>query len=231
MPRKASGIVGRPADQNPDGEDPLQAIVETLARKLEALADKPDARLTCDGLIALIGSRSHAVALLIFSLLNLLPGPPGYSIVIGLVIIAFALLLTFGRPMRLWRLVGHRRLPLKALVKLTGVLRRLIGLVTRVSTSRLLVLTSPRALPFIGAFAAIMGAAMLVPIPFTNTLPSIALALVSLGVLNRDGVLLILGFITGLLGVAVVVFTLWLMLALFIAIDVAFEEASATGGH
>lgn len=133
--------------------------------------------------------------------------------------------------MRLWRLVGHRRLPLKALVKLTGVLRRLIGLVTRVSTSRLLVLTSPRALPFIGAFAAIMGAAMLVPIPFTNTLPSIALALVSLGVLNRDGVLLILGFITGLLGVAVVVFTLWLMLALFIAIDVAFEEASATGGH
>lgn len=223
----AAGMSDPLPETGPASSTPLESIVEGLAGRLEALAEKPDAKLTCDGLIELIGARSHAVALLIFSLLNLLPGPPGYSVVIGLVIIAFALLLTFGRPMRLWSLVGHRRLPLKTLVKLLGVLRWLTGLVTQVSTPRLLVLTSKRALPFIGAFGAIMGAAMLVPIPFTNTLPSIALALAGLGVLNRDGVLLIVGLVAGIAGVAIVAFTVWVLLAVFIAVDLALEGAVA----
>lgn len=119
MPEKGrAGTSGPLTDPGSASSNPLESIVEGLAGRLEALAENPDAKLTCDGLIELIGARSHAVALLIFSLLNLLPGPPGYSVVIGLVIVAFALLLTFGRPMWLWSLVGHRRLPLKTLVKL-----------------------------------------------------------------------------------------------------------------
>ena len=222
---------GLATDPRSAGSGPLAAIVESLADRLESLAGEPEAKLTCDGLIALIGSRSHAVALLIFSLLNLLPGPPGYSVVIDLVIISFALLLTLSRPMRLWPLVGHRRLPLKALVKLMGVLRWLISLVTRVSAPRLFALTSPRALPFIGIFGTIMGAAMLVPIPLTNTLPSIALALVSLGVLNRDGVFVIAGFVTGLAGLAILAFALWVTLAVFIAIYMALNDTGTAGPY
>jgi hypothetical protein len=210
------------------GKDPLETTVDTLIGRLETLSEAPDAKLTCDGLIEVIGPGSHALALLIFSLLNLLPAPPGYNFMVGLVITGLAILMTFGRPLRLWGFIGRRRLPLKGLVKLLGVLRWLTQLVTRISAPRLRVLTSRRALPLIGLFGVAMGLTMLIPIPFTNMLPSIGLAMVSVGVLNRDGLLVSLGVVVGIAGIAVVIFALWLIVALFVAVDAAVDDAEGT---
>jgi hypothetical protein len=73
-----------------------------------------------------------------------------------------------------------------------------------------------------------MGLTMLIPIPFTNMLPSIGLAMVSVGVLNRDGLLVSLGVVVGIAGIAVVIFALWLIVALFVAVDAAVDDAEGT---
>lgn len=207
--------------QQPASEAPgtlVQAVAE-LAENVRARASVPDARITCDDLLEMIGIRSHALALFTFSLLNLLPAPPGYNFMLGLVIIAFSVLLTLRRPIRLWPFIGHRRLPLRAIVKLLDILAGLAGMIDRISRPRLTGLVHAAAIPLIGAFGVVMGLTMLVPIPFTNMLPSIATAMVGVAILNRDGLLIVAALITGALGILAVAFAIWLVFAIAFAVD------------
>ncbi|HEY9010010.1 MAG TPA: exopolysaccharide biosynthesis protein [Devosia sp.] len=203
------------------GESPLQGAVGTVIQRLETFASEPGAKLTCQHLIEIIGPRSHALALLVFSLLNLLPAPPGYNFMVGLVMIGLAVLMTLDRPIHLWGFVGHRRLPLKPLVRLLGVVGWLTHLVSRISKPRLLPVTSRHAIPVLGMVSVVLGTALLAPIPFTNMLPSMSVALVSVGILNRDGLLVLLALVVGLAGIVFVVVAVWLLLAFLVTVEQA----------
>jgi len=199
--------------------DPIQATLAEMIARLRKVAEEPDARLTCNGLIERIGIHSHALALLVFALLNLLPAPPGYNFIVSLVILAFAILMLFHRPIYLWRWVGERRLPLKPLMKLMDILARIADALTRISSPRLLALSSRPMLPLLGLFNIIMALTMLPPIPFCNMLPSLAVAMISAGILNRDGWLILGGILIGVLGVIALVIAVLAIIALLWAID------------
>ena len=226
----ASGAAPSDAAQsNPDPADkdmePIERVVADVVERLRILSDTPDAKLTCNSLIELIGPGSHALAILIFSLLNLLPGPPGYSVVIGLAIIAFSIMMISGVQMHLWEFFGKRQLPLKLLLKVLEMMQRFTKLIARISTPRLAFLTGAAATPIIGFFGIVMGVGMLVPIPFTNTLPSIAMAIVCVAVLNRDGVAAIAGAVVGVFGLAVLAVCIWLAFFLiFMVGEVIIDE-------
>ena len=207
-----------------DAPSPLDAAVRSLIERLETLAKEPDAKLTCDDLIDTIGAKSHALTVLIFSLINLLPAPPGFNFMVGLLIIGLAMLMTLDRPVHLWAFVGHRRLPLKLLIKLLGILGWMTTHIARISRPRLLFLTSRRVQPLIGVFSMLIGLTMLIPIPFTNMLPSFALVLISLGLINRDGILLIAGIVTGVAGAFIALIATWFVIALFITVEHEIEE-------
>ena len=68
----------------PDG-DSLVTIIDDLVARLREHADKPDAVLTCNDLLQLVGHKAYVLALLLFALLNLLPAPPGYNFVMALI--------------------------------------------------------------------------------------------------------------------------------------------------
>lgn len=70
--------------------------------------------------------------------------------------------------------------------RIEAISRPRFGLVTRAPWDRL-----------IGAALVLFSASILVPLPGTNTVPGIAIVLVAMGLLQRDGLLVILG---GLLG-------------------------------
>ena len=55
---------------------------------------------------------------------------------------------------------------------------------------------------------------MLVPIPFTNTLPSFGLAIICVGMLNRDGIAVLVGLVAALIGVVLLALALWILLTL-----------------
>lgn len=211
-----SEVVAGPPGAAPD---PIQATLAEMIAKLRKVAEAPDARLTCSGLIELIGIHSHALALLVFALLNLLPGPPGYNFVVSLVMLAFSILMLLHQPIRLWRWFGERKLPLKPLMKLMDVLAWIAEALTRVSSPRLFALSSRPALPLLGLFNIGMALVMLPPIPFCNMLPSMAVAMISAGVLNRDGWLILGGAVVGVLGVIAVVIAVFAIIAVLWAID------------
>lgn len=213
-------ITSEAAEGPPGAEpDPIQATLAEMIAKLRKVAAEPDAQLTCNGLIELIGIHSHALALLVFALLNLLPGPPGYNFVVSLVILAFSILMLLHQPIHLWRWVGERKLPLKPLMKLMDVLAWIAEALIKVSSPRLFALSSRPALPLLGLFNIGMALVMLPPIPFCNMLPSMAVAMISAGVLNRDGWLILGGVVVGVLGVVAVVIAVWAIVAVIWAID------------
>ncbi|HEY4201912.1 MAG TPA: exopolysaccharide biosynthesis protein [Devosiaceae bacterium] len=225
-----SGIASSAAEPPPSrssqsDDDPIEHFVAEVVGKLRLLADTPEAKLTCDGLIEIIGARSHALAILIFSLLNLLPGPPGYSIVIGIAIMAFSVMMIFQQPMRLWAFVGHRRLPVGLLLKSLETLAHFVSFIARISSPRLVFLTGRAAIVFLGFFGFVMGACMLLPVPFTNTLPSMATAIACVAILNRDGLATILAVCIGIVGLAAIAVLFWLALEFGLFLGDAIHDA------
>ncbi|MEM9618502.1 MAG: exopolysaccharide biosynthesis protein [Pseudomonadota bacterium] len=74
--------------------------------------------------------------------------------------------------------------------------------IERFARPRLGAVTSNAGARIVGALLLIPTASILVPLPSTNTVPGIGVAITSLGLIERDGVLVILGLLIGFLWVA-----------------------------
>ena len=69
---------------------------------------------------------------------------------------------------------------------------------------RLIWLTNRRGEQIIGFFAFVLSVVLFLPIPFGNTVPALAIAMMALAILERDGVAAIAGTLVGLAGITVV---------------------------
>ena len=83
---------------------------------------------------------------------------------------------------------------------------RYVGWIEHIAMPRLRPVTSHMATRLVGALLLIPTASILVPLPSTNTIPGIGVAITSLGLIERDGVLVILGLIIGFTWVGLLVF-------------------------
>ena len=75
-----------------------------------------------------------------------------------------------------------------------------------ISRPRLGALTRAPADRIVGLGLVLFSASILVPLPGTNTVPGIAVVIVSVGLLQRDGVLVVLGSVLGTAWIASLVF-------------------------
>lgn len=219
----ADATASRPG---PD-DDPIEGVIAELIARLKPIADQPEPKLTCDELLRLVGAHSHVLALLIFSLLNLLPAPPGYNFFMALIITAVSFAMLAGRDVRLAGFFGRMKLPVKLVMKLLGVLSTLAGWAARVSAPRLFAFTGAAMRPAVAVTGVVLGVAMMVPIPFTNMVPSIGLAVVCVGVLNSDGLLVLGGAVLGAIGVALLIAAIWLIFAIGFAVEDAVDGEGA----
>ena len=196
----------------PRGETPLDKTANRVLRELRSTSKTADGGVACSTLITIIGRDSHVLAIMIAATLNLLPGPPGYSTAIGLAIIALALLFLRGRPIQFWHFIGTLRISTKLLAKLIEALAGFLRIVGNVSHPRFEALATGRYMRLVTAILALAcGVGMLIPIPFTNFLPSLGLASLCVGILNRDGMAVLIGLFLSMLGIVVVLLSLWLV--------------------
>jgi hypothetical protein len=65
-------------------------------------------------------------------------------------------------------------------------------------------LVNHRAERGLGAFCLLLAAILALPIPFGNMLPALAITLIALGVLERDGLWVLIGTVTGFVSLFVV---------------------------
>lgn len=91
-----------------------------------------------------------------------------------------------------------RTVDIDAMRAITARGKRWFGWAERFARPRLLALSGPRASRLVGALLLVPSASILVPLPSTNTVPGIGVAIASIGLIERDGLMVLLGLVIGI---------------------------------
>lgn len=155
-------------------------------------------------IVAALQNRAYALLVVLLGLPNCLPMPPPIPLVCGLVLAFVALQMLFGRSIP-W-------LPQALLARSIGKpeLNRAIGRalpplvwLERFSKPRLTMLGGGYAVPVLGLLILVLALGLIVAAPFIGQIPlGIAVCLVGLGLVERDGVVIIAGAVVGAVGLA-----------------------------
>src|SRR5690606_11047157 len=98
-------VVPRPPRPKPQQSvTPIEARVEAIATSIR----EAEGGLTAGTLIGLLGPTSHTMAILVLSVLNMIPGPPGYGGTVAIAMMGVTLAMLLGWPLRLDGRIGQR---------------------------------------------------------------------------------------------------------------------------
>ncbi len=164
-------------------------------------------RVAVGDLVEATEQRGHGMAMLVLSLPMLLPiTPPGISAVVGLPTAFVALQLILRRP-HVW-LPGFLRRRSVETGRFRSVIEKSARSVARVEKllkPRLSALTDSAAEWLIGTAVLLIAVLLVLPIPFTNIPLGLSIALLSMGLITRDGIAVLIGGAIGL-GTAIFMF-------------------------
>jgi hypothetical protein len=177
-----------------------ELLTDSLGEKLDVIIrNLPDDQVTLSEIRNLLGQEGLLLLTAFLTLVFLIPvSIPGVSTVFGAAILLIGFCRLFNRNLWLPRRIQERQLPAE---KLRNGLRK--GMIwfqrlERISRPhRLNWLTGRGLMAVLNDCSLILGAVLLMApfglIPFSNTLPAIALLFFAIGLLQRDGVCILLG--------------------------------------
>lgn len=177
-----------------DSTVPLSQTLRELALSIEG--DK----VTVRELLAIIGEKGLLLALMFLTLPFMVPvSIPGVSTVFGLVAVLISLGITFNRIPWLPDRLLDRSVDAHKLREAIERGARTFSRVDRISHPRLERLSSSAAMNRLAGVALLAGSVLLIfplgLIPFSNTLPGASMLLLAAGLVQRDGVLILLGYL------------------------------------
>lgn len=157
--------------------------------------------VSLDELMSAMGRSSIAFAILILSLPALTPIPGPFGMVFGtcLAIVSIQIIAGFRR---IWlpQFLGRRQISggtIDLMVRYTAPMVAKVE--TRLRKNRMRHFAGPRAQAFLGIPVLLLAIAVALPIPFGNFLPVAALIMIALGLMERDGLVALLGVAMGVI--------------------------------
>ena len=180
--------------------------IESLSDVIESFGEDTRPVLTVGQMLEQFDSRAFGAMLLVFGLLNCLPLPPGSSTILSLPILLLAPQVAWGSdiPWLPRKLIHH---PLKR-DDLRGLFRRLTPVVRRmelVTRPRLEILFGPIGERLIGVVCTLLALVLVLPIPLGNLAPGATVAVLALALLQRDGLMVLLGYLMAAVSVGLLV--------------------------
>jgi hypothetical protein len=172
---------------------------------LTVLASQEGERLTVADIVAVLRDRAFALLVVLLGLPNCLPMPPPIPLVCGLLLLLVAIQIAAGMsaPWLPRRLLGQsiRQADVqRAVTRAVPVLKRL----ERWSRPRLSVFETAIGMRGMGVALLALALALIVAAPLIGQIPlGLAVCLVGLGLVERDGILVLAGLGIGLFGVAI----------------------------
>ena len=170
-------------------------IADALAHALDG---PPDARVTLGELIERLESRGYGMLLFLFSAPNLTPGPsiPGFSTIFAIPLAAIALQMALGiEHPKLPGFLARLGLARPRALSILEHLRPMLARVERLFAARWPTLCGPAARRWIGLVAILQSALLLLPLPVLPLIPSLALIVLSLGLVAKDGRAVAIGLV------------------------------------
>jgi hypothetical protein len=173
----------------PSGGPALSRILWELSQ------DAQRERIAISDLLLALGDRATGALIFIFAFPNVLPTPPGTSSILGAPLIFLAAQLMLGRAPWLPAFVANRSM---TRADFSTLVKRIVPWLQR-AESLLRPRWSSLALPpmeqLIGGLALLLAVLLVLPIPLGTVLPALAISLLALGVLERDGVWVLAGLV------------------------------------
>lgn len=182
----------------PTAQTPRHGRGEPLSAVLQRAADAQGRdRVTVGDLLDALGDRALAALIFLFAFPNVLPMPPGTSAVLGVPLIILALQLMTGRRPWLPAVLARRSMARDDLVVLVRRIQPFLHRAERMLGPRLEWLARPPMEYLLGLACVFLGLLVALPIPLGNMLPALAISLLALGILERDGLWVMAGLVTG----------------------------------
>jgi len=168
-------------------------IVQRLRETAAALSEE---RVSMQTLAQAHGPAAHGTLLLLMAGPCLLP-VPGVGTVLGFGMAALAAAMWQGHSSAcLPRRVAELELSRHWAQRVLGMLASAYGMAGRFARARLSHLASAGRRSWTAAAIGLMAFIVVLPIPFGNLLPALAMMLIGLGLVFRDGVAVVLGLVT-----------------------------------
>jgi len=169
---------------------------KSLSRLLKELCEDPEEHITLGQIIQALGRRSFGALLFIFALPNILPLPPGSTTVLGLPILVLAPQVAIGlRSPWLPSFIKKRQIKASEMEHLFGRFLPTLERIEKLSRPRLTFLYGPIGDRIIGVICTLLALVLILPVPLGNLAPSFTIAVLSLGLFQRDGVIGLVGYL------------------------------------
>ncbi|EDQ33145.1 putative ABC-type transport system, permease component [Hoeflea phototrophica DFL-43] len=192
------------ATQAPRGA--LAKIEAILTPHLKPSEPGGKATITLGALSDLMEERAFGLLLLVLALPCCLPFVYLLPQLVALPMVVLAVQMASGRRAPwLPETIRKRQLPVAGLLDVVNRAKRYGGWLEKLAHPRFASLTGDRATRIIGALLVVPCLSILVPLPLTNTVPGIGVALAAVGLIERDALFVVLGVLAGLIWVAILV--------------------------
>lgn len=168
----------------------------TFSQVIEQLGETGAPKLSIGEMVDAFGERGFGAVMLVIAIINALPLPPGATTVLGAPLLLLSAQLA-ARSDHIWlprwatKASVDRQAYRSASLKVIRPIRRLEAL----SRPRLAFLTSDISEMAIGVVCVLLCLVLVLPIPLGNMAPSLTIAIFSLGLMQRDGVMVIIGWV------------------------------------
>jgi len=181
-------------------------VARKLSEELTNLRMRAGERaVTLREVIYILGGRAYLLLVLLLALPFITPIPlPGLSTPFGLAIALIALRLSLGQRPLLSKKLQRKTLPAGFIAKIFLVAEKVLRFLEKFLRPRLTVLTDTPLIRQLHAVLMLVAALTLllpIPIPFTNSFPAWAILLLAAGLLERDGVFILAGYVVFVAGV------------------------------
>lgn len=186
-------------------------------------------RVTLSELLHSLHERGFGLLMLFLALPNCvpLPSPPGVSTLLSipLLFLSVQMVLGYDSP-RLPTKIANRSISRSFLAKMVSYASPKLKKIELLLKPRFSFASTPRGEKILGFFWLLFAISIAVPLPMSNFVPGVGIAISALGLLSRDGVIIILGIAIGIAGLALTTTVLFLGLeAVKAVIDFGFGAA------
>lgn len=209
--KRFRGIEGPP----PEGKKRFSQILDAIG------ADERRERVSVSDLMRAMDARAVAALILLFALPNVVPTPPGTSSILGLPLLYLTAQMMLGKLPWLPAIIADRSMTRSDFNSFVGRVTPLLARAERLLKPRLLFITSVTGEKIIGGLCLVLAIVLAMPIPLGNMLPALAISLMALGVLERDGLWVMIGVVVGVLSMVIVSGVVWALAkaALFLIVN------------